>query len=119
VSIVTPVYNGEKYLAECIESVLRQCYQSWDYKIVNNCSADNTLEVAERYARMDKRIRVHNNEEFLDIIGNANRAFRLISAGSKYCKNLSADDWLFPECLTRMVELAEANPSVGIVESYQ
>ncbi len=119
VSIVTPVYNCEKYLKECIESVLAQTYSNWDYTIVNNCSTDGTREIAERYARADKRIRVHTNEEFLDIIANANKAFRLISADSKYCKSVSADDWLFPECIARMVAVAEANPSVGIVGSYQ
>lgn len=119
VSILTPVYNGEAYLSECIESILAQNYANWNYIIVNNCSTDRTLEISERYARKDDRIRVHNNEDFLDIIGNHNKAFRLISEESKYCKVVSADDWLFPECLTRMVELAEANPSVGIVGSYQ
>ena len=119
VSILTPVYNGEAYLSECIESVLAQTYQNWDYRIVNNCSTDGTLEIAERYARMDERISVHNNVEFLDIIGNHNKAFRLISADSKYCKVVSADDWIYPECIERLVELAEANKSVGIVGSYQ
>jgi glycosyltransferase involved in cell wall biosynthesis len=119
VSIVTPVYNGAEYLAECIDSVLAQTYRNWEYIIVNNCSTDGTLEIANRYTAIDERIRVHNNEEFLDIIGNHNRAFRLISADSKYCKVVSADDWLFPECLERMVELIERNPSVGIVGSYQ
>ena len=119
VSVLTPVYNGESYLAECIESVLAQTYSNWEYVIVNNCSTDRTLEIAERYARMDKRIRVHSNEVLLEIIANHNKAFSLISASSKYCKVVSADDWLFPECLTRMVSLAEANPSVGIVGSYQ
>jgi len=119
VSILTPVYNGEAYLEECIESVLAQNYSNWDYTIVNNRSTDRTLEISERYACKDARIRVQNNEEFLDIIGNHNKAFRLISAESKYCKIVSADDWLFPDCIRRLVELAEANPSVGIVGSYQ
>ena len=119
VSIITPVYNGEPYFAECIESVLAQTYSHWEYTIVNNCSTDGTLETAQRLARLDKRIRIVNNEKFLDIIGNANRAFRLISKDSKYCKSLSADDWLFPECLERMVNLAEANPSVGLIGAYQ
>jgi glycosyltransferase involved in cell wall biosynthesis len=119
VSVLTPVYNGEAYLAECIESVLAQTYSNWEYLIVNNCSTDGTLEIAERYARLDKRIQVYNNDVLLDIIANHNRAFQLISALSKYCKILSADDWLFPEFLTRMVGLAETNPSVGIVGSYQ
>jgi glycosyltransferase involved in cell wall biosynthesis len=119
VNILTPVFNGEKYLVECIESVLAQSYQNWDYEIVNNASTDETLKIAERYARRDRRIHVHNYEEFVDVIENHNRAFRLVSRDSKYCKVVSADDWLFPECVMRLVEIAEANPSVGIVGSYQ
>jgi glycosyltransferase involved in cell wall biosynthesis len=119
VSILTPVYNGEKYLSECIESVLAQTYQNWDYRIINNCSTDRTSEIAKHYARIDKRISIVNNEEHLDIIGNHNKAFRLISAESRYCKIVSADDWVLPECVTRMVSLAEENQSVGIVGSYQ
>ncbi len=119
VSVVTPVYNGAAYLRECIESVLAQTYSAWEYIIANNCSTDETLQIAEEYARKDKRIRVYSNDKLLDIIANHNRTFRLISPKSKYCKQVSADDWLFPECLTRMVSVAEANPSVGIVGSYQ
>ena len=44
VSIVSPVYNGECYLRECIESVLAQTHTHWDYTIVNNCSTDRTLK---------------------------------------------------------------------------
>jgi glycosyltransferase involved in cell wall biosynthesis len=119
VSVVTPVYNGALYLKECIESVLAQTYSNWEYIIVNNCSTDETLQIAEEYAGREKRIQIHSNDRFLDIIANHNRAFGLISPHSKYCKQVSADDWLFPECLTRMVSVAEANPSVGIVGSYQ
>lgn len=118
VSVLTPVYNTDKYLAECIESVLAQTYTNWEYTIVNNCSTDRTLEIANEYAKRDPRIRVHNNAEFLDIIGNHNLAFRLMSAQSKYCKVVSADDWLYPDCVTQMVALAEANPTVGIVTGY-
>ncbi len=119
VSILTPVYNGESYLRECIESVLAQSYPCWDYTIVNNCSQDRTLEIAEEYAKKDSRIHVSSNPTFLSIIANHNRAFSLIAPDSKYCKIVSADDWLFPECLARMVEVAEAHPSVGIMGSYQ
>jgi glycosyltransferase involved in cell wall biosynthesis len=118
VSVVTPVYNGAKYLAECIESVLRQTYTHWEYIIVNNCSKDATLAVAQSYARKDPRIRIHNNDEFLPVIKNWNHAMRQISPRSKYCKVVHADDWLFPECLERMVQLAEENPNVAIVGAY-
>ena len=58
ISVVTPVYNTEKYLAECIASVLGQTYQNWEYVIVNNCSTDKSLEIAQRYVQEIPRIRV-------------------------------------------------------------
>ena len=82
VSVVTPVYNGEKYLAECIESVLAQSYKNWDYTIVDNCSKDKTFEIANNFSKMDKRIRIHKNREFVDITENHNIAFSLISDNS-------------------------------------
>jgi glycosyltransferase involved in cell wall biosynthesis len=118
VSIVTPVYNEAGYLAECIESVLAQTYQNWDYTIIDNCSTDGSSEVARRYAAKDRRIRVHENQRFLPVISNHNAALRLISPGSKYCKMVLGDDWIFPNCLEEMVALAETHPSVGIVGAY-
>jgi glycosyltransferase involved in cell wall biosynthesis len=118
VSVVTPVYNGERYLRECIESVLSQSYTHWDYTIVNNCSTDGSLDIAREYAAKDSRIRIHNNETFVRVIANHNIAFRLIAPGSEYCKVVAADDWLFADCLERMVGLAEANPRVAIVGAY-
>ena len=118
VSIVTPVYNGEQYLSECIESVLAQTYTHWDYTIVNNCSTDRTLDIAREYSARDPRIRVHNNDTFVRVNANYNIAFRQISLESKYCKVLAADDWLFPECLEKMVRVAEQHSDVAIVGSY-
>lgn len=119
VSIVTPVYNGEQYLRECIESVLTQTYTHWEYVIVNNCSTDRSLDIAREYAAREPRIRIHNNENFAHVIQNHNIAFRQISPASKYCKVVAADDWLFPECLEKMVRLAEEHPSVVIVQAYR
>ncbi len=118
VSVVTPVYNGGAYIAECIESVLNQTYQNFEYLIVNNCSTDDTLAIAQRYADKDRRIRVCDNTEFLGVMVNHNNAVNQISPDSKYCKVVSADDWLFPDCITQMVSLAEQHPSVGIVCCY-
>src|SRR4030067_2974473 len=113
VTVLTPVYNGEGYLAECIESVLKQDYRHWEYIIVNNCSTDRTLEIASSYASRDPRIRIVTNPSFVGVIENHNIAFGLIPIDSKYCKVVSADDWLAPECLSSLVRVAEAFPSVG------
>jgi len=119
VSVVTPVYNGELFLRECIESVLAQTYSCWEYIIVNNCSTDRTLAIAQEYSQRDPRIRICSNDTLLDIISNHNKAFSLISPASAYCKVVSADDWLFRECIERMVTLAQIHPTIGMVGSYQ
>ncbi len=119
VSVLTPVYNGQKYLEKCIQSVLEQTYQSWEYVLINNKSTDNSLQIMEKYAALDDRIRIHNNEEFLSVVDNHNHAFYQMSPESKYCKVVHTDDWLFPDCITKMVEVAEQHPSVGIVSSYR
>jgi glycosyltransferase involved in cell wall biosynthesis len=119
VSVVTPVYNAEPYLAECIESVLAQTYGNWDYTILNNCSTDRSLEIARSYAARDPRIRVENNGTFLGQTGNLNKAMSLISPDSKYVKMVLADDWMFPNCLWEMVRVAELHPTAGIVSSYR
>jgi len=118
VSVVTPVYNGAEFLSECIESVLAQTYQNWEYTIVDNCSTDGTAEIARRYAAKDSRIRLHQNTEFLRAIPNHNNAFRQISPESNYCKVVFGDDWIFPECLEQMVAIAEENPTVGLVSAF-
>lgn len=118
VSVVTPVYNGAKYLVECIESVLAQSYQNWEYVIVDNCSTDQSSEVAQSYAEKDPRIRVYRNQQLASMAENHNIALRLVSPESKYCKIVHADDWIFPECIAEMVKVAEGNPSVGVVGAY-
>ena len=118
VSVITPVYNGERYLVDCIKSVLAQTYHNFEYIIVNNCSTDRTLEIAESYSNKDTRIKIVSNNEFVSVIENHNIAFKLISNSSKYCKVVSADDWIYPECISTLVELAEGNPAVGIVGAY-
>jgi glycosyltransferase involved in cell wall biosynthesis len=119
VSVVTPVYNGAKYLAECVESVLGQTYENFEYIILNNNSTDETLRIAEGYKAVDRRVRVQSNDTLLPIISNHNRAFSLISPDSKYCKVVSADDWILPHCLEQMVDLAEGHPTIGVIGSYQ
>ena len=118
-SVVTPFFNTDKYLSECIESVLNQSYRNWEYILVNNRSTDRSLEIARSYAEKEPRIHIFENDVFLTQIQNYNRALRLISPQSQYCKIVQADDWIFPNCLTEMIAVAERNPSVGIVGAYR
>ena len=119
VSVVTPAYNGAAHLAECVESVLSQTYENWEYVIVDNCSTDETQEIASRYASRDGRVRVTTNDRFLDLIQNWNHALRQISLESTYCKVLHADDTMTRDCIERMVAVAQKHPSVAIVSAYR
>jgi glycosyltransferase involved in cell wall biosynthesis len=120
VSIVTPFYNTAEYLPECIESVLRQTYENWEYVLVNNCSTDGSAEIAARYAsRFPDKIQVIHTPSFLSQVQNYNFALTCISPDSRYCKMVQADDWIFPDCVRAMVEVAEAHPSVGVVAAYE
>ncbi len=119
VSVLTPVHNGAAYLEECMASVLQQTYANWLFTIVDNCSTDATSELAERFARQESRIRHLRFDDLIDATENHNRALEAMDADSVYCKIVQGDDWLFPECLERMVERAESAESIGIVGSYR
>ena len=118
VSIVTPVYNGEKFLDECINSARRQTYPAWEYIVVDNCSDDATPEIIREHSAQDPRIRSIRTTEVLPLIRNHNFSLQQMSLQSDYCKILHADDLLFPNCLELMVATAQENPTASIVGGY-
>jgi glycosyltransferase involved in cell wall biosynthesis len=118
VSVVTPFYNTDPYLAECIESVLAQRYENFEYILLNNHSTDSSREIAQKYADRDSRIKLVDNERLLPQVENYNHALRQISPESRFCKIVQADDWILPDCLASMVKVAESDASVGLVGAY-
>lgn len=118
VSIAIPVYNGERFIADCIRSVQAQTYQNWDLVIGNNHSKDRTVAIAEEFARQDPRIRVVTYPSFVSVVESHNNAFGLISSEAKWCMVLGADDLLFPNNLEEKVRVAESHPTIGLVGSY-
>lgn len=77
ISIVLPVYNGEKYLRESIDSVLNQTYRNWELIIVDDCSTDSSAKIAKEYINKDKRIYYYRNENNLRLPRNLNKGFKL------------------------------------------
>jgi len=120
VSVVTPFYNTRSFLAECIESVLRQTYTNWEYIVVDNSSTDGSGDLAADYAaRFPDKIRLIRTTSLLPQVQNYNFALSCISPDSVYCKMVQADDFLFPHCLEHMVDVAEEHRNVGIVSAYE
>lgn len=119
VSVITPVHNGARYLAECMGSVRGQTCREFEYVVLDNQSTDETPQIAEESAGGDARIRVVRAQEFLSVWGNHNRALRAIAPASRWVKIVHADDWLYPECLERMIAVGESSPGVGIVSAFR
>lgn len=117
VAVLTPFYNTAKYLRECIESVLAQSYQNFEYILVDNHSSDGSRAIAQEYVQRDARIRLLSPSTFLPQVQNYNFAIDQIDAASQYCKFVQADDWLYPQCIEQMVGLAQANPNVAVTSA--
>jgi glycosyltransferase involved in cell wall biosynthesis len=113
VTIIIPVYNGEKYLAEAIESVSGQTYQNWELIIVNDASTDFSQEIAEQYVKKDKRIKLINHAENKYRAGALNTGIK--KAKGKYISFLDADDLYLKNKTERQVEFLEKNPEIDLV----
>ena len=113
ISIVLPVYNGAQYLAESIESVIAQTYANWELIIVNDCSTDESLAVASKYASQDTRIKVFTNSQNLKLPKTLNAGFA--HATGEYYTWTSDDNKFKPDALRIMAEYLERNPDAVMV----
>lgn len=115
VSIGLPVYNGENYLAEAVDSILAQTYENFELIISDNASGDRTEEICRAYAAKDNRIIYIRNEENLGAAPNYNQIF--FAASGKYFKWIAHDDLCAPEFIARSVEILERDPNVVVCYS--
>ena len=113
VSVCIPVYNGSKYIAESIKSVLAQTFDNFHLIVCDNCSTDNTEEIVRSFR--DPRITYVRNKENLGLAGNANRCLELAN-GELVCI-WHHDDVMLPDNLEYKVQLLDEHPDVGFVHS--
>lgn len=113
VSIVLPCYNGAGHLAQSIESVIAQTFTDWELIIVNDCSKDNSLEIMQRYAEKDSRIKVVNNDVNLKLPASLNRGFSF--AKGKYLTWTSHDNRMGETMLEEFVAYLDEHPEIGLV----
>jgi glycosyltransferase involved in cell wall biosynthesis len=111
VSVLTTVYNREKYLPECIESVLASSFRDFEYIIVDDVSTDSSYDIAREYAKQDPRIKVYRNETNLGDYPNRNQAAS--HASGKYLKYVDSDDIIYPHGLEVMVAAMERFPEAA------
>lgn len=117
VSIIIPVYNAEKQLERCIESVLKQDYTDFELLLINDGSSDKSGDICERYATSDARIRVVHKE---NTGVSDSRNLGISMAKGEFLQFLDSDDWITPEATGLLVRGAEKfNCEMVIAEFYR
>ncbi len=112
ISVLLPVYNGEKYLAEAIESVLKQTHSDFEFLIINDGSTDNTAQIISKHAEKDSRIRLIENEKNLGLVETLNKGLEL--AKGNYIARMDADDICHPERFQKQIHFMDNHPEVVI-----
>lgn len=113
ISVCIPVYNGETYLAQTIQSVLDQTYTDFELVIIDNASTDRTVSIIRSFT--DTRIRLIQNETNVGMVGNWNNCLRYGTC--EYLQLLCADDLLTPDNFKKKVDILDNYPEVGMVFS--
>jgi hypothetical protein len=115
ISVGLPVYNGERFLAEAIESILGQTMSDFELVISDNASTDATEEICRKFARTDKRVSYSRNERNIGANPNFNRVVELSTC--EYFKWAAHDDMCAPTYLEKCLERLEADPSSVLCHS--
>lgn len=110
VSIGLPVYNGDNYLIETLDSILAQTYADFELIICDNASTDGTAEICRTYAVQDDRIRYFRNETNVGAARNYNLTWE--HARGEYFKWVAHDDPCAPQLIERCVAALDSMPDV-------
>ena len=112
VSVVMSVYNGEKFVAETIESVLNQTYSNIEVIIVDDCSKDGSRQIIEKYQKKDRRVRTILMDQNSNVCVAGNQAFA--NANGKYVAVIGHDDIWREDKIEKQITFLEEHPDVGI-----
>ena len=113
-SIGLTVFNSERYLDDCLRSLLTQTFKDFEIIVSDNASTDRTEAIARAYAARDDRVRYVRNRINIGAAGNFNQAFRLSSG--EFFKWAAYDDLCDPDCLRQCIEILDRDP--GVVLAY-
>jgi glycosyltransferase involved in cell wall biosynthesis len=113
VSVVMPVYNGELYLAEAIQSILAQSYRNFEFLIVDDGSTDGSPQIINKYKNLDSRVKLIRHVRNQGLVSALNTGFQ--AAQGKYLARMDQDDISLPERFSLQVEHLEAFPEVGLL----
>ncbi len=112
VSVVMPVYNGERYLAEAIESILEQTFTDFEFIIVDDGSTDGSAEIVRGYQARDERVRLVQLQRNMGMCDARNAG--MAAASGEYIASMDGDDYCPPERLQTHVNFLQDHPEIGL-----
>lgn len=115
VSIIVPVYNSEKYIARCLDSIVSQ-QGNFEVVIVNDGSTDSTQKIIDEYAQKHSNIKIITNKHNQGVSFSRNKGVEMSS--SKYITFVDSDDWLEPNALKLSVDKIKKDKSDVVLTSY-
>lgn len=115
VSIIVPIYNAEKYLNRCVDSILNQEYTNFELFLVNDGSSDASGNICDTYATMDSRVRVIHKPN-TGVSDTRNTAIRL--AQGTYLQFLDSDDWITPDATKLLVRAAKEHHCDLVISDF-
>lgn len=116
ISVIMPVYNGEKYLAEAIESILDQTYKNFEFIIINDGSIDDTEKIILEFKKKDQRVKYISLDNNSGISEALNRGIKL--ATGEYIARMDCDDFSTETRFSEQIEYLTNNPNVDVLGSY-
>jgi glycosyltransferase involved in cell wall biosynthesis len=115
VSIIIPTYNRAHLIGETLDSILAQSYTNWECIVVDDGSADDTLEVIQKYIAKDSRFFFYSRPETKVKGASSSRNYGLSQSKGELIVFLDSDDWLLPNCLKQRVKFMIDNPTVNFM----
>ncbi len=109
-SIGLPVYNGEKFIRKCLDSLLAQTFKNFEIIISDNASTDDTQKICQEYSKKDKRIRYIQQEKNIGLLPNFN--FVLEQAKNEFFMWIGVDDFVLPDYVKKNMEILASNSNV-------
>lgn len=116
ISVIIPVYNTEKYLEKCLNSVISQSLEEIEIIVVNDCSSDNSLKIIKKYIQKDNRIILINKKENEGVSEARNSGIKI--ARGEYILCVDGDDWIEKDCLKELYEMAKKNEAEIVVSDF-
>lgn len=115
-SIVVPVYNADKFLSKCLDSLISQSFADFEVILMDDCSTDTSGKICDDYAKKDARFKVFHNEKNLKIL--MNRTTGIKKANGEYVVCIDNDDRLRSDCLQKIYEAIEKLGADTVLYSY-